>query len=75
MFFTFVLLFFTLVFLFLGIYFIIWWKKYGKLLFFTLKNLKNTQNLHNLHNINSFERKMGNFNQKINEIVKKIGKK
>ena len=56
MFFTIVLLFFTLVLLFLGIIFIIWWKKYGKTLFFMLKDLRNSQNMvNNLNNLTNFD--------------------
>ena len=75
---------------------VIWWKKYGKSLFSTLKDLKNmqnpsnfTKNLNNLGNLEDFyknignfggqmggiDNKMANFNQRMGEIAKKMGKK
>ena len=85
MFFTIVLLFFTLVLLFLGIIFIIWWKKYGKTLFFMLKDLKNghnlTKNLNNLTNFEEFYQNMsnfggqtGNFEHKMTNIILTVSK-
>lgn len=82
------LLVFSISILFFTILMIIWWKKYGKSLFSTLKDLKNmqnpsnfTQNLNNLgnledfyKNINNFGGQMGNFSQRMNEIRKKMGK-
>lgn len=85
MFFTIVLLFFTIVLLFLGVFFIIWWKKYGKTLFFMLKDLGNGQNLNkNLNNLTNFEEfyknitnfggQVGNFEHKMTNIIKKMDK-
>jgi len=83
------LLVFSIIILFTTVLFIIWWKKYGKSLFSTLKDLKNmqnpsnfTKNLNNIgnledfyKNIGNFENKMSNFNQRMSEIAKKIRKK
>ena len=55
------LLVFSIIILFTTVLFIIWWKKYGKTLFSTLKNLKNMQNpsdftkkLNNLGNLQEY---------------------
>ena len=83
------LLIFSIIILFTTILFIYWWKKYGKSLFSTLKDLKNmqnpsnfTKNLNNLGNLENFYKNMGsfggqigNFNQRMGEIAKKITKK
>jgi len=90
------LLIFSIIILFTTILFIYWWKKYGKSLFSTLKDLKNmqnpsnfTENLNNLGNLEDFyknignfggqmggiDNKMTNFNQRMSEIAKKMGKK
>ena len=83
------LLVFSIIILFTTVLFIIWWKKYGKTLFSTLKNLKNmqnpsdfTKNLNNLGNLEDFYKnignfggQIGNFNQRMSEIAKKISKK
>ena len=83
------LLVFSIIILFTTVLFIIWWKKYGKTLFSTLKNLKNmqnpsnfTKNLNNIGNLEDFYKNMGNFggqmsnfNQRMSEIAKKIRKK
>jgi len=75
--------------LFFTILMLIWWKKYGKDLFSTLKDLKNmqnpsnfTKNLNNLGNLEDFYKnignfggQIGNFNQRMGEIAKKITKK
>ena len=54
--------------LFFTILMLIWWKKYGKDLFSTLKDLKNmqnpsnfTKNLNNIGNLEDFYKNMGNF--------------
>ena len=62
------LLVFSISILFVGILALIWWKKYGKHLFSTLKDLKNMQNpsnflqnMGNLSNLEDFYKNMGNF--------------
>jgi len=83
------LLIFGISILFFTVLMVIWWKKYGKSLFFTLKDLKNSQNpqnfmksMGNLPNIEDFYKnmgnfggQMGNFNQRMSEIAKKMTKK
>jgi type II secretory pathway component PulF len=83
------LLIFGISILFFTILMIIWWKKYGKPLFSILKDLNNTQNptnfmenIGNLGNLEDFYKnmgnfggQMGNFNQRMNEIAKKMTKK
>ena len=68
--------------LFFTILMLIWWKKYGKNLFSTLKDLKNMQNpqnfmknMGNLSNLEDFYKNMGNFSQRISEFAKKMTKK
>lgn len=62
------LLVFSIIILFTTILFMIWWKKYGKSLFSTLKDLKNMQNpsnfgqnLNDLSNLEDFYKNIGNF--------------
>lgn len=79
------LLVFGLIILFTTILFIYWWKKFGKSLFSTLKDLKSMQNpsnfmgnMKNLGNLDDFQKnisKMTNFNQRMSEIGKKITNK
>ena len=83
------LLVFSVIILFTTILFVIWWKKYGKSLFSTLKDLKNiqnpsnfTENLNNLGNLEDFYKNIGNFggqmddfNKRMSEIAKKMTKK
>jgi hypothetical protein len=73
--------------LFLTILSIIWWRKFGKDLFSTLKNLKtmgnqpnimeNMGNLGNLEefykNMGNFGGQMGNFNSRMSDFAKKMG--
>ena len=82
------LLVFSIVILFTTILFIIWWKKYGKSLFSTLKDLKKMQNpsnfienmgnLGNLEdfykNIGSFGGQTGNINQNMTEFSQRMSK-
>jgi len=85
MLFTIVLLIFSLILLFFGVFFIIWRKKYGKPMFFILKDLKNVQNTsNNLNNLTNMEKfyqnmnkyggQMGDFDQKLKNITKKFNK-
>ena len=60
------LLVFGLIILFTTILFIYWWKKFGKYLFSTLKDLKSMQNpsnfmgnMKNLGNLNDFQKNIG----------------
>lgn len=79
------LLVFGLIILFTTILFIYWWKKFGKSLFSTLKDLKSMQNpsnfmgnMKNLGNLDDFQKnisKMTNFNQRMSEIGKKMTNK
>lgn len=79
------LLVFGLIILFTTILFIYWWKKFGKSLFSTLKDLKSMQNpsnfmgnMKNLGNLEDFQKnigKMTNFNQRMGEIGKKMNNK
>ena len=69
------LLVFSIIILFTTILFIIWWKKYGKALFLTLKELKNmqnpsnfTQNLENLSNLEDFYQNINNFGGQMGNI-------
>jgi hypothetical protein len=83
------LLVFSIVILFTTILLTIWWKKYGKSLFLTFKNLKNMgnqqnfmENMGNLGNLEEFYKnmgnfggQMGNFNSRMSNLAKKIVKK
>ena len=85
MFFTIILIIFSLILLFFGVFFMIWWKKYGKPMFFILKDLKNVQNTsNNLNNLTNMEKfyqnmnkyggQMGDFDQKLKNITEKFNK-
>ena len=69
--------------LFFTILAIIWWRKFGKDLFSTLKNLKNMGNQPNMmgnfgnleefyKNMGNFGGQMGNFNLRMSDFAKKI---
>jgi len=75
------LLVFSIIILFTTILFIIWWKKYGKSLFSTLKDLKNmqnpsnfTQNLGNLGGLENFYQNIGNFGGQMGNIQENMTK-
>jgi hypothetical protein len=83
------LLVFSICILSVTILFAIWWKKYGKHLFSTLKDIKNMgnpqnfmENMGNLgdlesfyNNMSNFGGQMGDFNQRMSEFAKKMTKK
>jgi len=70
------LLVFSIIILFSTILFVIWWKKYGKSLFSTLKNMQNPQNfiknMGNLGNLEDFYKNMGNFGGQMGGFNNKI---
>ena len=83
------LLIFGISILFFTVLMIIWWKKYGKSLFSTLKDLNNMknpsnfmENMGNLGNLQDFYKnmgnfggQMGNFSQRMNDFAQKMKKK
>lgn len=86
MFLSIILLIFSIILLFFGVFFVIWWKNYGKSIYFMLKNVSKHQktpfDLKNLENLEQFHRNMSNFggqsayfDPKIKEILNKMGKK
>ena len=75
------LLVFSIIILFTTILFMIWWKKYGKSLFSSLKDLKNmqnpsnfNQNLGNLGNLEDFYQNIGNFGGQMGNIKENMVK-
>ena len=83
------LLIFGISILFFTVLMIIWWKKYGKSLFSTLKDLNNMKNPSNFmenmgnwgnlqdfyKNMGNFGGQMGNFSQRMNDFAQKMKKK
>jgi uncharacterized protein YoxC len=72
------LLIFSVSILFFTIISIIWWKKYGKTLFFMLKDLKNTTNqenfLKNTPNFNEMIQKMSEFGVPMGDFTSRMDK-
>jgi hypothetical protein len=73
------LLIFGISILFFTVLMIIWWKKYGKSLFSTLKDLNNMknpsnfmENMGNLGNLQDFYKNMGNFGGQMGDFNKRM---